>query len=488
MAHNNPDWLIFLDHVSALRRRVGLRRIQPTDVLHNFTDPQAYVQALSDIIDAQYSALEAFREVDELVAQWRDDNPFGPWRQREIDVLWRADASRVHQGNALQRFTTEQYRIRPNVVLNPDPTTIPDWIERLVDETRAWEHYISELLVQALDGSAAPESRSSSAVVSNRGDQAAGPADQGDEEDEDEQSAARQSANGSGSSGEVGGKKRSRGRGDDPESNGSHRSKKISRPNESPERVISEESRSSNDIPLHQLPPLEQEVDPLQKFDSKWQTFRDEWSEQDRPTWERLYARARRLVKAHLPAIFPEDLSAAAMADFRVQVNTALETVLGWDWEEHVDHIRNAEAGLYQEGDVQQAELAREAIMQKARGGQSPIWPPTRKTPPGPLAPPPGSPIDDVAQTRVETANALASDLIHKGDSQQAGEWCYLITVGQGTYGEAQLWTAVRSDDHGMIVEVSVHLRRMEQVVVTLPDSAMLAAWSHANVSCSASS
>ena len=155
--------------------------------------------------------------------------------------------------------------------------------------------------------------------------------------------------------------------------------------------------------------------------------------------------------------MFPEDLSAATMADFRIKVNTALEDVLGWDWQEYIDIIKAAKEGLFQDGDLERAEMSREASMQRARGGQSPIWPPVvRKEAP----PPPGPPISFDVRTRAKTADAIDRDLIRKGMPQAPGEWQYLTTVGRGATGQAQLWTAIRTNDHGMIVEVRVHFFR----------------------------
>jgi hypothetical protein len=194
-------------------------------------------------------------------------------------------------------------------------------------------------------------------------------------------------------------------------------------------------------------------VDPLKDFNSEWQALRKQWDRKDKPTWERLYSRAHRLVEANQPAMFPEDLSATAMANFRTKVNTALEKVLGWDWEEYIDIIKKADDGRFQRGDLERAELLREASMQRAHGGQSPVWPPVvRKDAPSP----PGSPISFDVQTRARTAVALASDLIWKGNSQAPSEWQYLTTFSAGATGEAQLWTGIRSDDHGTIIEVRV--------------------------------
>ena len=74
--------------------------------------------------------------------------------------------------------------------------------------------------------------------------------------------------------------------------------------------------------------PLEPKMDLLKDFDLKWQALREQWDEKDRPTWERLYSRSHRLVEANLTAIFPGNLSATAMADFRNKVSKALENIL----------------------------------------------------------------------------------------------------------------------------------------------------------------
>ena len=142
------------------------------------------------------------------------------------------------------------------------------------------------------------------------------------------------------------------------------------------------------------------------------------------------------------------------MADFRTKVNMALESVLGWDWEEYIDIIKAAEDDRFQEGDLERAEMSREASMRRARAGQSPVWPPVLQE----FVPsPPGSPVSSGVRARARTADAIASDLVWNGSTQPPGEWQYLTTFGGGATGEAQLWMGIRSDDHGMIIEVRVH-------------------------------
>lgn len=452
--HDASDWQAFVDHVSTLHRRLGLRRSRATTAIHNeldsFVDPHAYVQALFGVIDAHQPGWPDLADAG-LIAQRKTENPHEKWRQREIDALRRADESRMIRSDVLQRFAIQQDRVSEHVVLDADRVT-REWIDSLVEETWGWEQYLSELLARAQDASLA-ESLSSSGVVSSREDGAAGSSDEEDEEDEDEDeqdpAAAGQSAGGPGSS--SGGKKRSRERDDD--HNGEQPSKRSSRPDSNPGPVIREEPESSNGIRLNQMDPLEPEVDPVKDFNLKWQALREQWDEKDKPTWERLYSRAHRLVEANEPAIFPEDLSATAMAKFRTRVNTALEKVLGWDWEEYIEIIKNAEDGRVQRGDLERAELLREASMQRAHGGQSPVWPPVvQKDAP----PPPDSPISFDVRTHAKTAEALDSDLIREGTTQPLGEWQYLTTFSEGTTGQAQLWMGVRSDDHGTVIEVRV--------------------------------
>jgi len=456
--HDSSDWQAFVDHVSALHRRLGLRRSRATTAVHNeldsFIDPRAYVQALFDVIDAHQPGWEDLADAG-LIAQRKTENPREQWRQREIDAIRRADESRMIRSNALQRFAVQQDRVSELVGLDGDRVT-REWIDSLVGETRTWEQYISEMLARAQDASLA-ESLSSSAVVSSHEDDAAGSSDEGDEEDEDEdedeQGPASAGQSDGGSRSLSGGRKRSRERDDD--HNGEQPSKRSSRPDSGPGPAIREEPQSEDGIPLGDLKPLEPEVNPLKDFNLKWQALREQWDEKDKPTWERLYSRAHRLVEANQPAIFPEDLSAIAMADFRTKVNTALEKVLGWDWEDYIDIIKAAEDDRFQRGDLERAELLREASMRRAHGGQSPVWPPVvQEDAPSP----PGSPISFVVRTRARTADALASDLIWKGNSQAPSEWQYLTTFGEGATGQAQLWTGIRSDDHGTIIEVRVLL------------------------------
>jgi hypothetical protein len=276
-----------------------------------------------------------------------------------------------------------------------------------------------------------------------------------EEEEEDDEEPVRPLRGARRPGGRSNGRKRGRDLTEDSESHDSQRSK-TSRSNNRSGPAIREEPEASNEIPLMDRAPLEQEVDPLAEFEEKWRAIREECDEVDRPAWETLYRRARKVVEANLPAMVPGDLSAETMADFRTRVNMALEKVLGWDWEEHIDAIKAADDDLFQEGDLQRARILREASMQKAREGHSPIWPPVRrKEPPVQIEePPPGPTINSPVKARLETADAIVSDLLWEGSSLKPGEWSYLATVGRGGHGEAQLWTGMQSDDHGMIVEV----------------------------------
>lgn len=126
MADNNHDWQDFVDHVFTLRRRLGLRRSRATTAIHDaldsFLDPRAYVQALYDIIDVHQPRWEDLEDAS-LIAQRKMENPHERWRQREIDALRRADASRLNRSNALQRFAMEHNHVSQHVVLHADQIT-----------------------------------------------------------------------------------------------------------------------------------------------------------------------------------------------------------------------------------------------------------------------------------------------------------------------------------------------------------------------------
>ena len=467
MAHNDHDWQIFKDHEVGIRDDRADRDRPPTRIITSLRnefealiDPHAYAQGIVDIEDAQHLASGDYQQA-EIIAQMKTENPDDPWHQPEINALWRANRSQLDVWNALLRFTTKQKRIRPNGVSNADATS-RNWTKCLQQETRSKMQYIKGLWAQAREPvhAARAEARSRSSSAANAEDEgcAAEDANEMGEASEGGQRPldAPQVASSSGSPPiAVGRRKRGRVQDfdDDPANNEGQRTNNNSRTaNESSVPVIRPESESSERRPLADVTPLEQELNLMQDLDAKWQAFLGERDGQVRSDWERLYHRAQKLVEANQPALFPpEDASNDAMEAFRVTVNKALLDVLGWDWEEYADIIKANEAGLYQEGELQHAEVAREAIMQKAREGQSPIWPPA------PRQAPHGPPIDFEAQERAEIANAMASELVHEGDREQSGQWNYLTSVGKGGYGEAQLWTSVRRDDHGMIAEVSAH-------------------------------
>lgn len=187
MADNDHDWRSFVDHVSTLHRRLGLRRSRATTAIHDeldsFVDPRAYVQTLFDVIDAHQPGWEDLADVG-VIAQRKEENPHERWRQREIDALRRADESRMNRSDTLQRFAIQQDRVSELVVLEADRMT-REWIDSLLEETRTWEQYLSEMLARAQDASLA-QFRSSSVVVSSHGDETAGSPDEENEQDEDE--------------------------------------------------------------------------------------------------------------------------------------------------------------------------------------------------------------------------------------------------------------------------------------------------------------
>jgi hypothetical protein len=470
MADIDHDWQVFHTHEFGLRRRLRRRPEDISSALRTefdaLVDPHAYSQRLIDIANARRQASEHFQEV-ELIAQIKTENPDEPWHQRDINALGRSNRSQINLSNALLRFTREQKRIRPSGISNADATS-RDFTKGLIREVEEKMRYINDLWLQARASIRAAQDRArADAADAERGHHEAelingkGAADEIDRDPV----RAQQDPESSGSPPRaIGQRKRSRKSDSDLASDEDQRPRKASRPGNSP---IAEEPLSSNGMPLANVaPPLEHGLDPVEDFETRWQAFLEALTEQDRPGWQKLYSRARRVVDANLAALHSKSASPDAMADFRITVNKALEDVFGRIWEEHVDMIRADEDGLYQAVDLEYAQLAKEAIMHRAQQGQSPILPPALKEV---LQLDPS--IDEEAreaQTRKETAKAIASDLVYEESQEQAGQWNYLSHVGRGANGDAQLWTGIRSDEHGMVVEVRAHseLKRSQKFIL----------------------
>lgn len=132
MAQDNHDWQIFQIHELNLRRHCNKGLIQIVASLRNEFDPlldsHAYAQCLVDIAEARLHASEDFQQV-ELIAQIKAENPQIPWQQREINDLWKSYESQKALWYALQQFTEEQKRIRPEGVPNAIYDK-PSWREK----------------------------------------------------------------------------------------------------------------------------------------------------------------------------------------------------------------------------------------------------------------------------------------------------------------------------------------------------------------------
>jgi hypothetical protein len=304
MAQNDWDWQIFLTHESNLRRNINRPLIEINNSLRRefdaLADPHAYAQGLLDIANALEPASHDFHQA-EILSQAKIDNPDDPWNPREIGDLRRFHRSQVDLWNALQRFTTEQKRIRASGISNADETS-RDWTKQMVQQTRMRKQYIQDLWLQArasvhaararaqadaeaqahatqdpddADDARNDDARNDDARNDDARNDVAGnvvnglAAEEEEEEEEDDEEPVRPLHGARRPGGQSNGRKRGRDPTEDYESHDSQTSKKTPRSNDRSGPAIREEPEASNEIPLMERAPLEQEVDPLAELEER---------------------------------------------------------------------------------------------------------------------------------------------------------------------------------------------------------------------------
>lgn len=477
MVRDEPDWLTFRKHELALRRHHVSSGVSATDVVDDLRrewralpDPRAYAQCIINIEGALKTASFDFR-VAELVLQ-RESQP--PLRQYEVDVLYKAFQSQTVLFEALRRFSREQTRERANGDVNASRTSRA-WTEGLEFESlgkllrikTVWDQARAmfsartkpRVNAQVQPGPQAqmqPRPQPQTSKVSRNGVEPDDDADSGRRESSvyhDALISQHQQSDGDSLGNSQAGRKRSRDVDDDQSRRRAQTSNKSPRVSENYSGPpILQEERSSVEGNLADLEPLEPEVDPMKDFEAVWATFLEPRQGQDRRDWEELFSRAQKLFKDTRQAQYPADTSPDGKRELQLAINKALEPVLDWDWEEYVDNVKANENGLYKAGDLQEAEHGREDAKRRARDGRSPVWPPRYK------AHVSNEKNPDEAEFAPETDDQIAEDiangLMWEGKQQDLGQWKHLTSIGQGAQGEASLWVSVRSDDHGMIIEV----------------------------------
>lgn len=474
MVLNDPDWHTYRKH------ELGLRRNQPSirvigSLIKEWKalcDLHAYAKCIVDIANARRKASDDHKQLIKLEAQFaREADPQLPWQQEQIDTLWRAHESQTNLYEALRPFIAEQKRIREDGSVNADDTSL-GWTRKLGDETYARLADIVALWKVAkasLDGTGdqsqdqqpAQLQRSNRNSAGNESD-VAGPVSErsnaGDEVEQVEISAQRDNDGSSQKSSSRGNRKRNH----EPQTNDQDErpSKSPRRSNNSPRDVIGHELLGSSDgILLRDVAPFQPEDDRTEVFETIWKNFLEDVNDQDRPDWEQLHFRAQKLLKDKQETHLPEGTSGEAREELRIAINKALEQVVGWDWEEHIDMIKANKDGLYHDGELRQAELARELLIQRAREGRSPEWPPAARKAAIPVL----SDNESNDQERnTEIATEIENNLLSEGEQSGRGSWTNLASIGQGAHGWADLWVSVRFGDHGMIAEVRNSFFRSE--------------------------
>lgn len=479
---DDPDWLTFWNHEFVLRRHLPFARVDRGlwREWRALCDPQAYAKCLIDITIACRKASRDFQRV-QLISQTREDHPDLAWQQRDINALWESNKLEINLLQALRRFTEEQKRIRADGVSSADKTS-RDWTKRMVAESQSRRDEIKAMWLQARESvhaaraeaqdqdqdqapaqgqnqvqrstrnsagheTSAVQPASAQAEAAAATEQAVEPDQEGHELPQPQLSCGRS-------------RKRSHEPQDGPNDNDVQGSTKSPRrSNDRPETVIALEERSSDDVALADMAAAETEDDPADEFENPWKTFLEGRSNQDRPAWEKLYHRAQKLFRDSKQAEFPEGTSDQYREKLRITLNKALVEAIGWDWKEHVDRIRTNKDGLYHDGELRQAELARNMLMERARGGLSPEWPPAPRM--AGMAAPVAEKRDEEdggdepqSETNEQIAAGIARGLHLDDERQVRGRWSYLTNIGVGGQGEADLWVSARSDEHGRIADV----------------------------------
>lgn len=221
------------------------------------------------------------------------------------------------------------------------------------------------------------------------------------------------------------------------------------------EPAILIEPKSSQEIPFAEpRDPIPGE-DPKQTFESAWRNFLNGVVDEDREQWDILYERAKILADWNI-SILPDGSSDEALEQLQTEASDGLRQAIGWGWEEYMDKVRASENGVYDEHDLQQAQLAWDGALWRFDQGRSPMWPPPLKTAARHDPAPKAYPEHEVRPlTGSRTALEVAKDLGFGDITGLDGQWSYLTTVGGGNHGEAGLWLNVRYDEHRTLVEVS---------------------------------
>jgi hypothetical protein len=180
-------------------------------------------------------------------------------------------------------------------------------------------------------------------------------------------------------------------------------------------------------------------------FVKRWEAFLDTVEgHPDSREWKDLYKQARKLWKAGGPEDHPNEDDDDALQEFKDRTSRPLEAIVGLvgrAWQSHIDKVNvNEDGGTHQGVDFKVAlRLAREAAMGRARRGGTDIWPRRRKT--------------RRNMTAAETATKIGFGPELRG--MEGRQWTYFTTIGSGSQGEASLWTSLRPDGNGNLVDVS---------------------------------
>lgn len=508
MVRDDPDWLTFRKHELRFHPHHISSAVTADDVIDNLRrewrglpDPRAYAQCLIDIENTLGKASLDFRMAEMIL---RREAPIS-LMDYEINLLYTAFQSQTTLFEALQSFMREQTRQRSNSDANTSRASLA-WTEGLKwealgrllriktvwDRVRAMLPPGSKVRVKVLvqPGSQVqvqPEVQPQTPddPGNGAGGEVTDKAQHEDLVDEDlpVQQPAQPDSGGQAEKSHVSdGRKRSRDEEDDHSGHGTsskNKSPRTSQNDSTPAILV--EPRSSDEIPLADLPPMEEEVDPQKEFEAVWMAFLATRPIPERIQWGKLFSYAKVLFRhtreAHHPN--PDDISPEARENLRVTINKALERVIGWDWMEYVDKVKENPHGFYKDDEWRKAEQAREDAMLNSREGRDPIFPPR-------LIQPSLRGIenededgdgdgdgdqavfideDSVSDEMEDLAEEIPNGLLWEGDLQEMGVWKHLAGIGIGGQGQAGVWFSVRSDDHGMIIEVSfIHPKHTPRV------------------------
>ena len=422
MAQANRNWRIFRAHEIAIRTAVNQPLAQAElDAERGWSrivDKSAYVDCLKDITVARQVYDSSYQQVRGLYS----NGLVLPWTNVQITILNRALSSLKDLLRVIRRLRTEQRRTRAIDWQNASGISIHwtmDQDQRAVariDSLKKAIRLVSRPAPQSEEPSSSSSSSSSSSEEEEGEGEGEGDQDPNAAEVENGVRQAEQPGNLGGNapqqlSNEVSGPVR-KGHGRKPKRPGEElvdEQPSLKSPWHSNDELAL--SNEDDDVDSEDAE-LQAQLD----FVTKWLAFLEEREGKDGKRWEDMHEVADKVFQLCGQPEYPNETGDEE--EFRVRINKILESAI---WQSRIDKVSENGNGVHQGAKWKQTlQLAREAAMRKALGGEA-------------CSPPPASPLPYTA--------AIAAEKFGFGGAESGiqGQWTYLLSLGRGGQGEAGL-------------------------------------------------